>query len=1085
MGAGIRGGLITETFIASLPASIPGASAAPTQTARALAAWSHRRDAGIGPSASLRSVADLVVIPLLTLLGYSVRVLPDVDGGSVVEAAHRSTIIPVLLVPWADELHGAWRAAVRRAVAVDGRWCASSNGRSLRVMDAHRTWSRQFLEFDLAAVGEDPATQMVLWSLLRAEAFEASPSSLDAAVEAAARQGISVCRALGDGVVDALERLLGALYRSARQPPADGVEQSLTVLYRLLFLLFAEARGLVPMWHPLYRDRYTVASIVEALLAGRPYRGVWPAVRAISRLAHAGCSAGTLKVNAFNGRLFSPEQSAAFERGPLDDDTIADAVLAVSTVRSSGGRARISYGDLDVEQLGTVYERVLDYDAAAMRGGHRTVTRDLRKSTGTFYTPRALADALVRSTLAPLTAGRHSHELLALRVLDPAMGSGAFLVAACRYLSAAVEDARITEGIWHAGDVTDADRAELRREVALRCLFGVDLNPMAVQLARLSLWLATLAAERPLTFLDHHLVTGDSLVGATPADAARPPGRSSRRRRPEPLPLFDDVAVEPVLEHAVRARQAMTDAPDDTAAAVHRKERALAALHADEGRLAAWRRVCDLWCASWFWNGDAPPAAAFADVAAFVLRRTSALPERVVSTIAAHAETVAVAQRFLHWPLTFPEVFADHRGEALVNPGFDAVLGNPPWDMVRGDSGVAATREGRRDSARMLAGFVREAGVYQVAPGAHVNRYQLFVERALQLTRRGGRIGLILPAGAVADAGAAGLRRHLFDRASVDSVTGLDNRHGIFPIHRGVRFVMLAGTTGRATTQLECRFGLSRVEELEGAWRAPLMLTRRFLSRLSGDDDLGIPELVTARDLAIVERVAAEVPRLGAADGWHVRFGRELNASDDRDGFAPFSGSSLTRPVLEGKQIEPFRVSVERSRFELAAESRLSSRAPRRARLAYRDVASASNRLTLIAAIVPARCVTTHTLFCLKTPLPFDAQHVLCALLNSFVANYLIRMRVNTHVTASLMSRLPVPVIGTADPAFARLEALSRALSSTPGTIEQAPEYVELQALTARLYRLTVDDLAHVLGTFPLIATDVKSAVLEQFSGGA
>src|SRR6185295_3889043 len=123
--------------------------------------------------------------------------------------------------------------------------------------------------------------------------------------------------------------------------------------------------------------------------------------------------------------------------------------------------------------------------------------------------------------LEPLTKGRSADQILQLKILDPAMGSGAFLVAACRYLTAAAEDALIEDGTWHAHDVTATDRAVLRREIASRCLFGVDLNPMAVQLARLSLWLVTLATDKPLSFLDHHLVTGNSLVGASPDDLRR------------------------------------------------------------------------------------------------------------------------------------------------------------------------------------------------------------------------------------------------------------------------------------------------------------------------------------------------------------------------------------------------------------------------------------------------------------------------------------------------------------------------------------------------------------------------------------
>jgi hypothetical protein len=144
-------------------------------------------------------------------------------------------------------------------------------------------------------------------------------------------------------------------------------------------------------------------------------------------------------------------------------------------------------------------------------------------------------------------------------------------------------------------------------------------------------------------------------------------------------------------------------------------------------------------------------------------------------------------------------------------------------------------------------------------------------------------------------------------------------------------------------------------------------------------------------------------------------------------------------------------------------------------------VASATNRLTLIAAIIPARAVTTHTLFCLKTRLPMPAQQVLCALLNSFVANYLIRLRVNTHVTATLMSRLHVPVIREGHPLFERLGTLSGTLTRAARPVEELEEYAQMQALCAQAYQLTASDFEHVLGTFPLIPEAVRLAALSAF----
>ena len=1109
MIAGIRGRLISATFVETALRSVPGAAEPPPAVVHALDVWSDRRESTLGPASSVRAIVDAGVIPLLKILGFGIGRRVDEGTRAVLEAvASPDVTVPVVVVPWNDPLDRGWRTLVVEGVRADARWCFCCNGAALRVVDAHHTWSRHYLEFDLALLSREGAARMAFWSVLRAEAMVARPPLLDRATILSARHGADVCKALGDGVLDALGLLLTAL-ASARpeQSPALLFEQSLTVLYRVLFLLFAEARALVPMWHPVYRDRYSIDAIVSTLVAGRRYRGIWHAILAISRLAHAGCSAGELKVTAFNGRLFAPAHSAAFDRARIDDAVMGAAVMAVGTTRSpAAGRARIAYRDLDVEQLGAVYERVLEYEPAVGRAlgsnvgspsgsasgsaAHLNRTRDVRRSTGTFYTPRAVTAFLVRRTLEPLVRDRSAEEMLRLRVLDPAMGSGAFLVGACRYLASAAEERLIHEGRWHHGDVTAADRAALRREVAQRCLFGVDLNPMAVQLARLSLWLASLASDKPLTFLDHHLVAGDSLLGATLDDALRQPTgggatRGATRRRPEPLPLFTDVDVTPVLEDAVRARLQLARDPDDSAAHVIAKEKALATLHAPQSPLGRWSAVLDLWCAGWFWEEGAPPGSAlFRELSDRLLRGRATLPARSTDRFLEHSAALAARHRFVHWPLAFPEIFSDERGERLPDAGFDAIVGNPPWDMVRGDSGEADIRAGRKVEARRFTDFVREAGVYHVESRSHVNRYQLFVERALQLARPGGRIGLVLPSGVVTDAGSAPLRRHLFERADVDSVTGLDNRGGIFPIHRSLRFALLTATSGRPTRDIACRFGITRTEDLDtpDGHHPPLVVTRPLLARLSGGDDLGIPEMTTERDLRILEKLAARLRWLGAAEGWNVQFGRELNATDDSGAFAPFTGDARTRPVLEGKQIDPFRSSIDGCRYELRAGS-TTKLVARRARLAYRDIASATNRLTLIAAMIPARAVTTHTLFCLKTLLPVDAQQVLCALLNSFVANYLIRLRVNTHVTVALVSRLPVPVVRRSDAAFQRLAALSRALTDGGGPVEEMPEYTTLQALVAQLYGLTKTDFEHILATFPLIPAEVRARALVEFRG--
>jgi hypothetical protein len=250
-----------------------------------------------------------------------------------------------------------------------------------------------------------------------------------------------------------------------------------------------------------------------------------------------------------------------------------------------------------------------------------------------------------------------------------------------------------------------------------------------------------------------------------------------------------------------------------------------------------------------------------------------------------------------------------------------------------------------------------------------------------------------------------------------------------------------------------------------------------LLERLSGDT-LTIPWLRAPIDLAIAERAAALYPALGSDRGWSARFGRELNATEDRDVFRE-AGKGL--PVVEGKQLEPFRVDLAASRWSIRerdASARLRTGRYARPRLAYRDVAGATNQLTLIAAILPAGCVSTHTVFCLRTPaLPRD-QHLLCGLFNSFVVNYFVRLRVSTHVTTALVERLPVPTRDHAPRATGEIAALARALARRHDPVAAA----RLQAGVAALYQLTIDEFAHVLSTFPLVPQETRDAAMTIFA---
>jgi hypothetical protein len=1077
MPAVISGGLLSSDFVADrLPAAfgfeVPGLSASQI---RAYARDCLVSNASLGPASGARTVLDTSTRRLVDWLGWAAGAPRPIASGAFLFALVAPAADPVAIVvlPWARDPGSSERSAASAALSEGCRWTLVTNGRRLRVLDATRVPSVA-LDFDLAMCGAEAASLERLHLLAGPRAFRAHAAGtvLDHARSLSEADGVRVCRVLRDGVRDALAIFDRAIASSARRGTSRDTSEdgeALTAVYRVLFLLFAEARGLVPAWHPIYRDGYTIGALASRFESGADRRGTWAALQAMARLAHAGCTAGDLRVTAFNSRLFSPSSAPLLDHLTLDDRIVGEALEALVYRAGTRGRHRISYLDLGVEQLGSVYERLLD-DMPVRPGAHRS----RRNASGSFYTPLPITDYLVRVTLGPLVAGRDASSILELRVLDPAMGSGAFLVSACRFLASAVERAMVAEGTLDEHEIGETERARMRRLVAQRCLFGVDANPMAVQLAELSLWLATLAAEHPISFLEHHLRPGDSLIGARPTDVmARPPWLRGRKKPMLPLESFFD--QQETLAALLPARAELEGRADTSAEVVHDKERILTALQRHPA-LVRWRAACDLWCAVAM-IGRGISSGRFGLLMDHAFGRTPALPHDRVATDFNRVTANARSAGAFHWPLEFPEVFLDAHGRPQHDAGFDAVVGNPPWEMLRADAGGTATWT-------PLSTFARCSGLYKAQSQGHTNQYQLFLERALELLRPGGRLGLLVPSGLLTDAGSGALRRLLLERHRFESVAVFDNRRAIFPIHRGLRFAAITAVHSGPPGRVLCTSGLERADEaatLDPSTGAgfPLTVTSGLLRRLGGAD-LAFPDMPTPADAVLLERLATSHPALASADGWAVTFGRELNATDDRDCLST-ARAPTDLIVLEGRHLEPFRACTDRasaraSRARVIARLGVRSSDVDRPRLAYREVAAATNRTTLIAAIVPAGAVTVHTIFCCRERLDLTDAWALCGLLNSYVANYLVRRWVTTHVTAALMARVPVPTLD--EGARRRLGRCSRVLARRRFPALEA----ELQALCANAYGLSRNELAHVLETFPLVDRRERDAALAAFT---
>ena len=1105
---GIGGSLFPSQFITDgLDESLAGVQGSGLERERRrFCSWWDRVAATCGPATGIRALFDLVAMPLAGLLGFRARDAEFAGARGTVRLETASgTSVGLMILPWASRPSLVWRDLAGIARRFDARWSFVVAPPFVSVVPAGGYGIRRSVDFRLPdALEIRPFARFRL--ICRATAFERRlPHDPVWPIDRLVATGISyqdrVRTDLQKGVVDALAALAGALDRRAAAATADAsFNEALTLVYRILFLLFAESRDLVPLGRVDGRA-YSIGALCRGVLAGESHTGLWDGLAAITRLSRAGCDTDELIVRPFNGRLFARAAAPSLESQRITrlptrasktrDAAIEQALLSLASRSSRAGRTPIAYSDLGVEQLGAVYERVLDLNpelrlgrspaeaagGRSRRGGGRHSAH--RKETGTFYTPQPLAEFVVRRTLAPLVAGATPDRILALRVVDPAMGSGAFLVAACRYLAAAYERALIDEGHTAATDFDEDRRAAIRRLIAERCLAGVDASALAVQLARLSLWLATLARGKPLGFLDHRLRVGNSLLGASPDDLARiaPVGR----RRFDPnlrLPLFETADLELAMRQVSRPLAELAHRPDDTVHDVRTKEAIWDRLCGTKSPLGPWRMACSLWCARWFWPSRPPSPAETRAAIDALLRKDRTLDGPRLAGWIDVARSIADSHQFFHWPLEFADVFYDETGAPKRIAGFDAVIGNPPWEMLRNDGGDA------RAGGAAVVRFIRESGLYAACGHGHLNLYQPFLERALTLAHGAGRIGLILPWGLAADDGAAILRRTLIDRSRVHTIVGLDNAAAIFPVHRGLRFLVLVASPGGTTGEIRARFGVRTVEEVDDLpareesvepTAYPIRLTPRLLASVGGTA-LRVPDARDPSQLAFLQQLTERFPRLGSPDGWAAEFGRELNATEDR---IAFGNKGL--PIIEGKHVSPFEALTSAPAHRIEQEhacQRLPGRHYERARLAYRDVSAVTNRLSLIAAVVPPDVVTTHTLLCLRTPVPLVRQHFLCALFNSYVLNAIVRMLMGGHVTTTLVESLPVPV-WTGDVLQRRIASAARRLSRRSRATSAL--HANLQASIARLYALDSQTFRSVLDGFPLIPRQERDRALETF----
>ncbi|MBG5155291.1 N-6 DNA methylase [Pseudomonas aeruginosa] len=914
------------------------------------------------------------------------------------------------------------------------QWGIVSNGKQLRLLrDAASLTRPSFLEVDLADLlsGQRYAEFANVWRLLhasRAPQLLPPPTGRGAGGEGTCiweqwrnegqQEGTRVRDGLRNGVEQALLTFgTGFLQHPANQSLRTALDngtlskdayfqQLLRLIYRLIFVFTVEERGVL---HPQddspdalaarrsYAEGYALARLRELCLKRRArtrHDDQWQAIRIVFR----GLAQGEprLALPALGG-LFAPEQCPDLDIASLDNAHLLAALQhlrwAVVAQGKGSSLTPVDYRNMGPEELGSVYESLLELvpevdlparTFAFFEPEHGAAKGNDRKKSGSYYTPDSLVQELIKSALEPVieqrlaaNPGNPTAALLAIRVIDPACGSGHFLLAAARRLAEKLAQLRSLEG-GQEGAIQPQDYRHALREVVARCIYGVDRNPMAIELARMALWLEGYEEGRPLGFLDHHLQVGDALLGLTDLqvleqgiakDAFKPLSGDDKDvckalaktnavalkdlEKKRTAHAFGQTELVQRHDNGLAALRALEALPEESTEQIATKAQAYERYlrSARTGRLA---QAADLMLGAYLLpktEGDTQVIPTTATL--YLILQGGELLANQQPALAAARQACEEARVF-HWPLAFPQVFAQG--------GFDCVLGNPPWERIKlQEEEFFATRhrdvaearnkaeraqriqwlsegmlarhlypelahETHEDAAeqRLYREFISarrtaeaaslfahvkgdDGGRYPLTGVGDVNTYALFAETILQIHADSGRAGFIVPTGIATDDSTKAYFGHITQNRRLVSLYDIENREAVFPsVHRSYKFCLL--TLG-AAEQAEFVCFASQVSQLADPRRCFTLTPDEF--RLINPNTLTCPVFRSERDAELTKKLYRAAPVLinesqEGGNPWRLSFHTRLfHMAEDSHLFRDRAGPDVV-PLYEAKMIHQF-----------------------------------------------------------------------------------------------------------------------------------------------------------------------------------
>ena len=1001
-----------------------------------------------------------------------------------------------------------------------------------------------------------------------------------------------VVPALATGIVEA---------RDLRAPGKPDVsltyEMALTVLFRLLFIAYAEDRDLLPYRrNESYRRRSLKAKAKElaelAAEGGSASSGYrhWEETSQLWRAVSAGDE--ELGMPAYNGVMFSsdPAESksgAEIDRIKVDNKHVLRALSGLLLIKGGGGGngllGPVDFRSLSVREFGTIYEGLLeselsiaDQNLALDRKGtyvpagkQQAVVKKgaiylhdrsgARKHSGSYYTPAVVVEHLLDGSLESalddhfarlegmdeVTAAERFFDF---RIADIAMGSGHFLVAALDRIEARMVhelDRRPLPGVGkELAALREAARASLgeaerelpiedgmllRRLIARRCIYGVDLNRLSVQLARLSIWIHTFVPGLPLSFLDHSLVQGNSVVGVGGMDEIE------RKVNPDPDAPFLDNFTEELLGWAKRPLQRLANSRDATVEDIR------SARNADAEARSAVRgteALCDLVAAQ--------PISASGKVKEYLFEEWVQDREEIAGSAlhdAARADLKG-ADAF-HFPVRFPEIFL------RANPGFDVIVGNPPWqeatieklafwarhfpglrgldsreqtlklrEMEKERPDLGADFGAEQEEQERIRRFLTAADNYPGMGTGDPDLYKAFCWRFWNLVRKdGGRLGVVLPRSALAARGSEAFRKHMIaGAASMQLTLLLNQKRWIFPeVHPQYTIGLCSverGAPKASSVHLNGPFHDKGAFVSEGKTNFSSFAAAEVLG---WSESASFPMLPSAESVEVFRQLR-KAPNLLLDPGegtWRARPDSELHATSQKHLFDMTSKECPKGywPVYKGESFDIwnpdtgryygwadpeevkqwlFKKRMRGARSAKSAHSEFlrshwenfDTLACNRPRIAFRDITNRTNTRTVIASLIPPKVFITNQGPYLLWPRGDEKdQAYLLGVLSSIPLDWYARRFVELHLSFYIFNSLPIPRVGRDSPLWQRIVSLSARLAchderywewmekvgEKPVQMndeEKQPLIRELDAVVAHLYGLSENQLTHIFETF-------------------